>query len=1009
MSDRNYDIDNILKEVDDSRSSVSKGSYNGSVTDIINDNDLDRLLRAGSQKKSEAKAKPDLSVTQLINEYSDRRTDNVSARQLSEEESNERRSEEVARAIEEERRRRLFDDTDSGLQFVPNRYNQKMTFDTNTLVANSGVKDAKEQAQYEREQRRFDDTSSIQTPQTAISDSAEYSFGQFDTTDEMDVFENDNLESAVDEDDIIFHTRGDLITTDTMQMRKQQRIDEINQALLKADSEAESSDDMLDLLNPAAKREKVADMLKLEDGTTDTLAVAGNDFKKIGKEEHVIEYKPATRRRDSDGEAPSALGKQINRNIGETISDALDKKIAEDHEQKSIPMKMPVDMEYPAGETGSGRLDLFAKSEEHDDEKLEKIQKANELAQKRKRKIANFILENPSDEEDEYKTGDASLQSDEEENDDEPIDLDDENVIRERLNRSSTGLLLRLIITGVLFIATLIIGILNTANVQNLGALGPVINLRSNTENYLFCMLTIGVLSFGTCSSVIANGYSRLFKLRPDGDTLCAFAHTAAIASVVPYLIRIEYVQRSMSHVYLIVSLAILCFNTLSKLIAVNTAKRNFEFVSAKEVKYFADFCDKSSAERLSKGAVLGVPVTAATRKTEMLKDFIISTYCEDASDRISGKTAIVTVITAVIGAVIAFFTNGDENPLNNLSWAFTALSAICCLGAALSCSMTVTVPLLLASVKGRKNRFAILGYEAVEGFSETNSVLAEASALFPPQAVAIDNICGYDKPSSRGEGKVNIDEAIILGASLAYATGSILSDALFNMLDYKKELLKTVNGIVYENNLGVMGWIDRRRVLLGTREHMLAHEISVPSVKKETAANPKNDNVIYLAVGGEVCLLFFVSVTAEKQIAARVNKLVDKEVTLIVKTVDGTITAPFIASVFGVDEGMVKVIPFENHEDFNECTRFATSGSAGLSLGGGFIPLAEGISTAKNLRAKITIGSVIQICAAALGILLAVIFTLFKMYDMFNGLWILLYGVITAVITVGIPFFKRL
>lgn len=982
MANKNYDIDDILNEVDNLRTDDAKRSYVGSVTEIIEGDNLNKLLHAGSQKKpgnnaGKQRRGEEISVTQVINEYPDKRGE-AAARQFSEAESNGRRSEEIAKAIEAERRKRLFDDDDD----MPRKQeaaNRNVFFDTAELNENTG--------------------------ENVIAPESEF----------VQPFTKPTAPG--ENDDIIFHTRGDLVTTETMQMRKQQRINEINQALLKADSEAESSDEMLDLLNPAAKREKVADMLRLEDEDTDTLAIAGNDFKKIGKEEHVTEYKPATRRKEREpAEEVLASGKQLNRNelhLGETIVDALNKKIAEDHEQKSIPIKTPANMEYPADETGSGKINVIASAEEQneerkeEDESLEKIRRANELAQKRKRRIANFILENPDEEEDEFKTDSAS--GEEEQDDDEPIDLDDENVVRDRLNRSAKGLFWRLIITGVLFAAALVIGILNTANVQNLGALSGIISLRSSTENYLYCMLTIGILSFGACSSVIGNGFSRLFKLRPDGDTLCAFAHSAAILSIVPYLFRIEYVQRSMSHVYLVVSLALLCFNTLSKLIAVKTAQKNFSFVSAEGAKYFADFCEKGSAEQLAKGTVTGVPVTAAMRKTEMLKDFIISTYCEDASDRISGKTAVVTIIAAVVSGVIAFFTNGDEIPLNNISWAFTVLSAVFCLGAALSCSMTVTVPLLLASFKGKKESFAVLGYEAVESFSETNSVLVEAEALFPPSCVVIDNICGYDKPSNRGDGKVNIDEAIILGASLAVATGSILSDALFNMLDYKKELLKTVNGTVYENNLGVMGWIDRRRVLLGTREHMKAHEISVPSIKKETAANPKNDNVIYLAVGGEVCLLFFVSISADAQVKAKVDKLIDEDVSIIVKTVDGMITSTSVENIFGVEEGKIRVIPFDCHESFNESTRFVSSGNAGLSLGGTFSSLVEGITVSKKLRAKIFLGSIIQICTVALGILLAVIFMLFKRYDMFNGLWILLYGTISAAITVGIPFFKRL
>ncbi len=920
MAEKNYDIDKILKEVDNLR-----------LDEPDENSDGDKKSLAGSQKKSGNKAdkKPDLSVTQVINQYSDKKK-GAAAKQ------SDMRSK--ATEPENEKRKRLFDDDLGG-------------------------------------KKKADDKIFLDDSTKALSE-----------------------EPKPSSDEFVFHTKEDLVTTDDMKKRKQQRIDEINEALLKADIEAQSDDDMLDLMNPAEKREKVADMLRSDDEKSATLSVSEKDLKNAAKEEYVIEYKPHIKETDTPDEILGASAKQqSNRgemHIGESITDALDKKIAVESEQERAS-----DI--------SGEEQTSDVSEDSAD--VEKMREANELAQKRKRKIANFILEDPSEEEDEFKpTNNVSEEISEEEEDDEPIDLDDENVIRERLNRSSKGLFWRLVITGVLFLATLFINIVNTANVQDLGVLGGVISLRYATENYLYCMLTIGVLSFGSCSSVIANGFSKLFKKRPDGDTLCAIAHTATIVAMIPYLFRIDYTQLSRSHVYLAVSLALLCFNTVSKLIMVKTAQKNFEFVSADEAKYFADFCEKGSAEQLAKGAVAGVPITASVRKTEMLKDFIVSTYCEDASDKVAGKASIVTLIAALIAAIIAFFTNGDE-AMNNLSWSFTVLSAVCCLGASLSCSMTVTVPLLLASIKGKKDKFAILGYNAVENFSETNSVLVEASDLFTPSSVVINNICGYDKPSTRGEGKVNIDEAIILGASLALASGSILSDALFNMLDYKKELLKPVSGTVYENNLGVMGWIDRRRILLGTREHMIAHEISVPSVKKESAANTKNDNVIYLAVGGEVCLLFFVSVKADEGIKEKVNRLSDEGVTLLVRTVDGMITAPFVENIFGLYEGSVKVIPFDCHEVFNNCTKFVSSGSAALSTDGTFSSFAESISSAKSLRSKISISSVIQVVTAGLGILLAVIFMFAKKYDMFDGLWILIYGVISAAITIGVPFIKRL
>lgn len=127
--------------------------------------------------------------------------------------------------------------------------------------------------------------------------------------------------------------------------------------------------------------------------------------------------------------------------------------------------------------------------------------------------------------------------------------------------------------------------------------------------------------------------------------------------------------------------------------------------------------------------------------------------------------------------------------------------------------------------------------------------MLVEAKTLFPAGSVSIRNIWDYNKNGKNGSQRVTIDEAIIYAASLAVSSDSILADPLFNMLNYKPALLKKVSNCVYESGLGVSGWIGSRRVLLGSRDHMKSHGITVPDSKKETALNKKNDEVIYLAV----------------------------------------------------------------------------------------------------------------------------------------------------------------
>ena len=973
---KKYDVDDILKEVDSLRKDPEKRTSDAVLT--------------GMQKKPvKRSAEKDLSVTQILTDIPETRKKST-AKQLTEKESEERLKRDISSAFDSRKAVKNTEkrETLSARQLTESEYEARLARD---------IENAADVKLYEKNMvQPFD----LDTAVTAEVDKFSEYVGAFVKPD-----------VAGENEDIVFHTQGDLVTTDTMELRKQQKIDEINRALLKADREAESPEEMLDSINPMESKQRVEDMLRGGDDT-DTLTVAGNDLKRIAHGgERVREYQPTvSRKKDAENALPEGSAKQSTPivgelHVGESIVDALNKKIAEENMQKYGLFKEGEDPD----ELKSAEEAAPAEEPEKD-EKLEEMKAANELAQKKMRKISDFILEKTSEEEFEDAPAESSASPAAEETE-EAIDLDDENVIRDRLSRATKGLVSRLIILGGLFAITLFVAIVNIANI-NVGSLNSIISLKRAPENYLYTHLTIGILSFAACSSVITNGFSRLAKLRPDGDTLCAFAHTFSIVALIPYLIYGEYTQRSYSHVYLLVSLGLLCFNTISKLITIKTAKKNLEFTAGSGAKYFIERCDNDGAKQLAKGYSAGIPVIASMRKTEMLYDFIVSTYCEDASDRLLGKTSVAALISSVVGGIVAFFIEDggavknipwDKVMLNKLSWGVTVMTAILCLAAAFSCSMIVTVQLLAAAKKGKSKNFALLGYGAVEEFSETNAVLLDAKTLLPPSAIKITNICGYNKPRNRGEGRVNVDEAIIYAASLAVSADSVMSDAFFNMLGYKKELLKPVSGIVYENNLGVMGWIDRRRVLLGNRAHMKAHEISVPNVKKEMAANVNDDEVIYLAVGGEVCLLFFAAVSAEREVQKCVDDFTERGISLIVKTVDGMVTSAFLADLFNIDERNVRIIPFENHECFNNHTKFTSRGSAALSCDGTLTSFTSAIKAAKSIKSRVAIGSIMQLFGVSLGVLLAIIFMIFSKYDMFNEINILLYNIVWAAVTIGV------
>lgn len=1005
MSD-NYSIDDILAEIDRKRGGGSKSTE--SVTEIISETELHSAMNSTSHTRM-----PSAEESEPVSGDEEARERAESIRRAAE--ANRRKAENKRREREERQQEQRRLEQERAEQ------EQRMQFSEPEKPAEPEHSGYTSELSSPTEAAKLFGEPEPPKPERVVQPESEY----------VQPYVKPKVSGG--DDDIVFHTKSDLVTSETMQMKKLQRINEINRALLEADRAAEEPEELLDSLNPMESREKAVDGLKNsaepQGDIGDTLAVSGNDLKKMssGKAEHVKEYSPVTsRRKGSKADevlfTPGAQKKSDAAGEKDRSSEALvaslNKKLREQREKDraeertvtitdlSDPRNLPpralnIDYDNKVIDTS-----ILPKTDP-----VAAVREAEALAERKKRKIANFMLADIDDEVEDAEEKEAEDDDyDDEDDEDEIIDLDDENVITERLARAGKGLAGRLTILALLTAAAAIAAVFYFFKIDSI----PILSELIKPDIFLYANLTIGILSFGACSSVITNGFSRLFKGKPDGDTLCAFAHLGALGAIVMYLAETNYLAMNRSFCYLLVSMLALCFNTVSKLCTVHAAKNNFRFISGDTDKYFVECTDGEDAERLARGAGHGIPVIASMRKTEMLCDFIISTYCEDVSDRISRVLTPIMIGVSLAAGALGFFTETGvtSNIMNQWSFAATVFSAVLCVGASFTGALVVMLPMLSASRKTNERRAAILGYSAVEDFSSVNSVLVEAKTLFPAGSVSIRNIWDYNKNGKNGKNgsqRVTIDEAIIYAASLAVSSDSILADPLFNMLNYKPALLKKVSNCVYESGLGVSGWIGSRRVLLGSRDHMKSHGITVPDSKKETLLNKKNDEVIYLAVAGEVCMLFFVTLTANPQVKHQVQKLARNDVSLVVKTVDGALTEGVISEMFDIYADNVRILPAEAHDTFDEHTKYAGKGSAAVSCDGTFSSLASAINGAKALSERIRLGCIMEIFGIALGVLLVFIFAIFRNYSLLNGFWIAGYNIVWLLLTMLVQSFRRI
>ena len=386
-----------------------------------------------------------------------------------------------------------------------------------------------------------------------------------------------------------------------------------------------------------------------------------------------------------------------------------------------------------------------------------------------------------------------------------------------------------------------------------------------------------------------------------------------------------------------------------------------------------------------------------------MLKNFLKNSYCEDISERYCKLAVPITVLLSlIVGAISIVFTNETTNTTGLIYIALANLTGTIALCSTFALTLVINIPLSKASKHYLESSAALLGYCSVDEFKDTNSIMIDTSSLFPEGAV--------DFVSLKQLSSTTIEEGILIAASLASHANSILKAPFYKMLKGKTEMLYPVDSYVYEDSLGISGWIENKRVLLGSRELMENHSIEgLPSKAKEQKYARNNGNVVYLSISGEVTTLFIVKVRASIGITKWLKELEKLNVTVVMHCVDSFISLNYLSELFDVSPECFKLLPFRYHKDFDEQTTYVPKIDSSLLCSGRFTSLAMVVSGAKRLYKTSVLGVGFMLISAATGGIIALLMAILSSFAQLNCLTVLLYNLIWLGITLSIEAYRKI
>lgn len=800
--------------------------------------------------------------------------------------------------------------------------------------------------------------------------------------------------------------------------------EEKRRMMLEKERENTDPDDMLALVNPLEVKEKVNEQVKEKELVSvaelsnmyagNTQGIAGDDLKAIAPRKTSIaekisdtadvSEKPVSDTESEDAPVKEYKGKKTTDNLIEKLNRNLAQQRKENMkahrtitlntisgDKTTLPHPLNIDYQKQIIEaTGAIPTENPAVEEE----------KQAGLAAAKKHKLKDFVLEDEVPEQEELKEPEEEFE-----------DYDSTGQIWADLCASHKGLKIRLGMLTVITVISVIISALNDFSLFAKLGLGSDFNFINGTmgdvNSLIYIYLVLGVLGFAICSTAISNGAIKLFTGKADCDSVCAVTSALSLIGGVIALVDVQTFKLGHSFIYLSTALVGLMFNTIGKIYMISRAKRNFKFVSGDSQKYYAEVIDgEERVSALTRAASDKIPVIAAMRKTEFLTDFLKSSYCDDEADKMSVKLIIASVAAGLVAGILAFLnpfgcefaTSGAENPFY---WAVSAAVATVSVVAPFSLLFVINRPLSRASRKLSECNAALLGYDAAIEFSDVNTAMVDAKALFPAGSVQIKKLKRWQKKNSVV--KTSVDEAILMAASLAIHTDGILSYPFYDMTLGNKDLLQKVDNCIYEDNCGVTGWIGTKRVMLGGRALMEMHNIDLPNKKNERKYCPEGLEPVYLAVSGEVVAMFVVGMTANPEIQTTLKELQSRGITVLVHTTDSLVTAESLSDIFELDPSLVKVLPHEAHEEYSESTKYTSRGSGGLSCSGTFTSFARAIMAAKSLVRDFAVSKALMLGASALGLLLVLIMVLLRQMSLLTPSVITLYNTAAALVMMAV------
>ena len=568
---------------------------------------------------------------------------------------------------------------------------------------------------------------------------------------------------------------------------------------------------------------------------------------------------------------------------------------------------------------------------------------------------------------------------------------DDEESIKFELNENIRKLFFRSIISGAMALVAVILAFVTRIFPDSIISAIPVAPAAYAVFNFLLIGSAV-VLN----RVAMLNGFTPLMKLKGNSDTAVAVAGGAAVIQTIVSFFCLGDMSGFNVNYYCVVVLLAFFANSLGKLMMVMRVKDNFRFLSEKGQKYAAKiYNNESVANKMLSGTPSDKSLIAYQHKTKFASNFLKISYAPDPSEDLASKLAPITIIATLVITVLYGIVRAS------FAGAVNTMALLTDLSIPVSTLLAVNMPVkrLCKTLTGYGAMMS--GYPSIKQFCDSTAIMIDAGELFPADSIDLEGIKTFVD--------YNVDESLLCGIAILKEAQNPIANAFDSVVSETNETLPEVESVLYEDELGLVGWINGERILVGSRSLMEKYQVKIPSDDYEEKYSASGRQITYLSRAGSLVALIVTRYRPDPELKSEMQRAEANGISFLIRTTDYNINDDLVAKLYNLFYRSIRVLPTGLGNVLKEAQTVVEDNSrAYLITRGKTAGLARAVSGCVKIKQNISMAIIIQLIAVILGFLIASPLVLYAGAGVMGTLEVFIYAIFWAAAAIIAPAIQK-